>query len=125
MAGANDNLIPLNERTKEEQTRITKMGGKASGVARAKKKTIKELAKALGSMPITDPKKIAVLQKAGIADDDMIQDMAMLYGLEMKAQAGDTNASKLLMELRGEYSTRLEVEPVQPKPLIDLTEGKK
>ena len=38
MAGLNDNLIPMNERTKEEQTRIATMGGKASGKARNYKK---------------------------------------------------------------------------------------
>ena len=38
MAGLNDNLIPLNERTKEEQTKIAKMGGIASGKARNYKK---------------------------------------------------------------------------------------
>ena len=38
MAGKNDNLIPMNERTKAEQTRIATMGGKASGIARNYKK---------------------------------------------------------------------------------------
>lgn len=38
VAGLNDNLIPLNERTKEEQTKIAKMGGIASGKARNYKK---------------------------------------------------------------------------------------
>lgn len=38
MAGLNDNLIPMSERTKEEQTKIAKMGGIASGKARNYKK---------------------------------------------------------------------------------------
>lgn len=38
MAGKNDNLIPMNERTKAEQTRIATMGGIASGKARNYKK---------------------------------------------------------------------------------------
>lgn len=36
------NLIPLNKRTKEEQTQIATKGGKASGEARRKRKTLKE-----------------------------------------------------------------------------------
>ena len=116
------NLVPqAHKLTVEEASR----GGKASGLARAKKRDIRELAKTLGGMRVTNAKKLAIMKAAGIEDDDMINDMAMLFGLEAKAQNGDTAAAKLLMELRGEYSTRLEVEPVQPKPLIDLTEGGK
>lgn len=37
-----ENLIPLNERTKEEQREIARMGGIASGKARAARKTFKE-----------------------------------------------------------------------------------
>ena len=42
MAGT-DNLIPLNQRTKEEQKEITTMGGKASGEARREKRLFKDL----------------------------------------------------------------------------------
>lgn len=38
-----DNLIPMNERTKEEQREIARMGGIASGKARKEKKLLKEL----------------------------------------------------------------------------------
>ncbi len=38
-----ENLIPLNERTKEEQRVIAKMGGIASGKARKEKKMLKDL----------------------------------------------------------------------------------
>jgi hypothetical protein len=38
VAGVNDNLVPLNERTKKEQTKIATMGGIASGKARNYKK---------------------------------------------------------------------------------------
>jgi hypothetical protein len=38
-----ENLIPLNERTKEEQREIARMGGIASGKARQEKKLLKEL----------------------------------------------------------------------------------
>ena len=98
-------------------------GGKASGVARAKKKTLRELAEIIGSMPVKNPKTIAIMEKAGFEPEQMTNDMAMMMGLQLKAQSGDPSAAKLLSELRGQYSTRVEVEPVQPKPLIDLTEA--
>lgn len=37
-----ENLIPLNQRTKSEQRAITSAGGKASGEARRRRKTLKE-----------------------------------------------------------------------------------
>ena len=38
-----DNLIPMSERTKEEQRKIARMGGIASGKARQEKKLLKDL----------------------------------------------------------------------------------
>lgn len=120
MAGA-DNLVPLNERTKEEQRRIATAGGKASGIARAKKRTMREIAEMVATMEVKDPKMLAALHAAGF-QDPISNDDAAFFGLVRKAQSGDPAAMKLLAEMRGQYSTRVEVEPVQPKPLIDLTE---
>lgn len=56
--GAIDNLIPQNQRTKEEQSRIATMGGIASGIARRNKKTMKQaLEEILASMSTEDPTK--------------------------------------------------------------------
>lgn len=124
MAGANDNLVPMPERTKAEQTRIATLGGIASGEARRKKRTMREIAKLVGEMQVTDPKMLAALHAAGFKDP-ITNDDAAFFGLVRKAQSGDPAALKLLAEMRGEYSTRLEVEPIQPKPLIDLTQEDK
>lgn len=122
MADKSDNLVPLNERTKTEQRRIATAGGKASGVARRQKRTLREIAEMVGKMPVTDPQMLDALYKAGFKDP-ITNDDAAFFGLFRKAQSGDANAVKLLAEMRGQYSTRVEVEPVQPKPLIDLTKG--
>lgn len=115
------NLVPqAHKLTVEEASR----GGKASGIARAKKRTLREIAEAIGQMPITSPTLIAMMHEAGFKDP-ITNDDAAFFGMMIKAQKGDPAAMKLLAELRGQYSTRVEVEPVQPKPLIDLTEGKK
>ena len=124
MADKSDNLVPLNERTKTEQRQIAKAGGKASGVARRQKRTMREIAEMVATMEIKDPKMLAALHAAGFKDP-ITNDDAAFFGLIRKAQTGDPAAMKLLAEMRGQYSTRVEVEPVQPKPLIDLTEGKK
>lgn len=124
MADKSDNLVPLNERTKTEQRQIAKAGGKASGVARRQKRTMREIAEMVATMEVKDPKMLAALHAAGF-QDPITNDDAAFFGLIRKAQSGDPAAMKLLAEMRGQYSTRVEVEPVQPKPLVDLTEGKK
>ena len=123
MAGT-ANLVPQSERTKSEQKRIATLGGKASGEARRKKRTMREIAEMVATMELKDPKMLAALHAAGF-QDPITNDDAAFFGLMRKAQSGDPSAMKLLAEMRGEYSTRVEVEPVQPKPLIDLTEAKK
>lgn len=121
MAGT-ANLVPQSERTKSEQKRIATLGGKASGEARRKKRTMREIAEMVATMELKDPKMLAALHAAGFKDP-ITNDDAAFFGLIRKAQTGDPSAMKLLAEMRGQYSTRVEVEPVQPKPLIDLTEG--
>lgn len=118
------NLVPFtSDQSRAEAAKNGRKGGLASGKARAQKKTLRELAEIIGSMPVKNPKTIAIMEKAGFEPEQMTNDMAMMMGLQLKAQSGDPSAAKLLSELRGQYSTRVEVEPVQPKPLIDLTEA--
>lgn len=123
MTGA-ENLVPMNERTKDEQRRIATAGGKASGVARRKKRTLREIAEMIGNMEVKNPKTKAIMEAAGF-EGTPTNDDAAFFGIMLKAQNGDAAAMKFLSEMRGQYSTRVEVEPVQPKPLIDLTEDKK
>lgn len=114
------NLIPNSQRTPEELREMTRKGGIKSGEIRRKKRTMREIAEMVGTMPVTDPKMLAKLHEAGFKDP-ITNDDAAFFGLLRKAQTGDPSAMKLLAEMRGQYSTRVEVEPVQPKPLIDLT----
>ena len=52
---ANDeNLIPMNRRTKSEQRKIATAGGKASGAARRKKRDMRKAAEMLLNMPVSN-----------------------------------------------------------------------
>ena len=113
----------LRKLTTSEAREIGKLGGKASAAAKAKKRTLREIAEMVGTMELKDPKMLAALHAAGFKDP-ITNDDAAFFGLCRKAQSGDPSAMKLLAEMRGQYSTRVEVEPVQPKPLIDLTNNK-
>lgn len=117
------NLIPNESRSPKEVRENGRKGGIKSGEARRKKRTLREIAEMVGTMELKDPKMLSALRAAGF-EDPITNDDAAFFGLIRKAQSGDPSAMKLLAEMRGQYSTRVEVEPVQPKPLIDLTEGK-
>ena len=116
------NLKPI---TSEKMAReLGRKGGIAKAKSMAKKRTMREVAEMVATMELKDPKMLAALHQAGFQDPITNEDAAF-FGLLKKAQTGDPSALKLLAEMRGQYSTRVEVEPVQPKPLIDLTEGEK
>lgn len=102
--GNNNNLIPNSERTPEELRAMTRKGGIASGVARRQKKALREIGEMIGSLEIKSEKNREILRQAGIKDEDMINDVGMLYRLNLKAQQGDTRAIELLAKLRGELA---------------------
>lgn len=82
----NENLIPFNERTEEEQRRIASMGGKASGEARRRKKTMKEQFDLLLSLPIKQDGKIGqkikeVAEDLGIPIEEVDNQMAMCINM--------------------------------------------
>jgi len=125
MAGKTENLVPFtSDQSREKAVANGRKGGIASGEAKRKKRTMREIAEAVATMELKDPKMLAALHAAGF-QDPITNDDAAFFGLIRKAQTGDPQAMKLLAEMRGQYSTRVEVEPVQPKPLIDLTEEAK
>lgn len=124
MAGA-DNLVPFtSDQSHEKAVENGRKGGVASGVAKRKKRTLREIAEMIGNMEVKNPKTKAIMEAAGF-EGTPTNDDAAFFGIMLKAQNGDAAAMKFLSEMRGQYSTRVEVEPVQPKPLIDLTEEKK
>ena len=100
--GGNGNLIPV--RTKEEARVRGRNGGVASGIARRQKKTLREIGEMIGSLDLKSEKNREILRQAGIDDEDMINDVGMLFRLNLKAQQGDTRAIELLAKLRGELA---------------------
>lgn len=122
MADKTENLVPFtSDQSREKAVANGRKGGIASGEAKRKKRTMREIAEMVATMELKDPKMLAALHAAGF-QDPITNDDAAFFGLIRKAQTGDPSAMKLLAEMRGQYSTRVEVEPIQPKPLIDLTE---
>lgn len=65
------NLVPLNKRTKSEQREIARLGGKKSVASRKKKKYIKEQLETLMLLDLTDTTLTNNMLKLGIEEDDM------------------------------------------------------
>ena len=116
------NLRPSEYKLSQEEA---KKGGIASGKARRRKKTLKELGDMIGSLSVKSEKNKAIMREAGIEDEDMIRDTAMLFMLEAKAEKGDTNAIALIAKIRGQLKEQVQAEVAEVKPLVDLTKRAK
>ena len=97
---AQKDLIPLNQRTKEEQKKICSKGGKKSGEVRREQKTYRDMAKAMLSATITDENLLNELKAFGITETDV--KAYTLLGMIKASGNGSHNAFDRLMELIGE-----------------------
>ncbi len=97
----NENLIPFNERTKDEQRRIATAGGIASGAARRRKRSLKEAADLYLSLPVSDKRRWNKVARRYIDPEDIDNQMAMIIGLADAATAGDARAARVIVELLG------------------------
>ena len=94
------NLIPFNQRTESEKREIAKKGGKKSGEVRREQKTYREMAMAMLSAQITDPKMLEEMAKYGIEGTDL--KAYTLLGMIKASGNGSHNAFDRLMMLVGE-----------------------
>ena len=100
-----ENLIPFSKRSKEEAREQGRIGGKASGESRRRKRSLKEAADLFLSLPVTDAKTFNAMAKAGVNPEDTDYQMAVIVGLTMKAIKGDAKAAKTVIDLLGESAT--------------------
>lgn len=90
-----ENLIPLNERTKEAAKAIQVAGGIARGKQQTEQKTMREWARIFGAVPV----KI----KAQDGSDVETTTLGNIVAAQMqKATRGDTKAAKFVADLLGE-----------------------
>ena len=96
------NLIPV--RSTEEARERGRNGGRASGEARRRKKSLREAAELYLSLPVSDKRAWNKLAKDGVDPEDVDNQMAIIAGLSIKAAKGDAKAAKVLFELVGDQS---------------------
>lgn len=95
------NLKPLNTRTKEEQREIQRKGGVASGAARRRKRTERELALMIANSKVVDEDDIRELAECGLEGEDATYLALMLLHLFQKAMNGDIPAIKEYRNIAG------------------------
>ena len=98
------NLIPLNKRGKEEAKKIRQMGQAAQKDRQRAKKTMREYAELLLSLPLNDVRKKNKLAKMGVPAEDIDNKLAVVAALMLEAQAGYVPAAKELRSIIGEDS---------------------
>ena len=104
------NLIPASERTPGERREIAQKAGRASGVARRRKRSMKEAADLYLSLPVSDKRRWNKIARKYVDPEDIDNQMAMIIGLTEAATDGDARAGKLIADLIGEGTPREDAE---------------
>ena len=95
------NLIPNSERTPEQLREMASAGGKASGAARRRKRSLREAADVYLSLPVSDRQRWNRIASCGVDPEDVDNQMAMIIGLTEAATMGDAKAAKVIIDLLG------------------------
>ena len=119
-------------RSGEEAAKNGQKGGIASGVARRRKRSMKEAADYYLSLPETDRRRVNALLRDAVDPEDVDNQMSVVMGIADAAKRGDARAAGVLRKMLGEdkpqnETVRLEEEtPVDDlsKALFELSEGK-
>ena len=97
----NDNLIPMNKRSKDEARENGKKGGIKSGETRRRNRDIKNIVAALLEAK-PDGATVDRLKSMGIEDDNITNKTALVFAMFQEAQQGNVKAFETLMKYAGE-----------------------
>lgn len=112
---ANENLIPFNERTEEEQRKIQRKGGIASGKARREKADLKKKVNQILEMDVFSPQLKEMLEEKGLSATNQT---AVATVLLQKALKGDMRAIELLAKMNGNEGTKDKLDQKEQKERI-------
>ena len=102
---AQEDLIPMSERTKEEQKIIATQGGKASGAARRKKRNMQEFASIILGLAMKSGEVHSVEDITSLADikgKNLTVDQAILLKQAEKALKGDLRSAEFIRDTSGQ-----------------------
>lgn len=98
------NLIRNENLTPSERRESARKAGKASVVARKRKKLLRELVEAYGTLEVSQDEKDE-LSALGIDEKNMSRDMQIVVSLYKKAMNGDVAAFNAIRDIKGEKPT--------------------
>lgn len=105
MAKENKNLIPFNERTEDEQRKIARQGGIASGKSRQEKKTIQKIFSAMCESKCSDiPQFQKIANKLGLQKDASIKELFALVSALNTLKTAKIDDLIKIAELLGEQT---------------------
>ena len=111
------NLIPMDQRSQSEARALGREGGRASGEARRRKKSLREAAELYLSLPVADKRAWNKLARDGVDPEDVDNQMAVIAGLTIKAVKGDAKAAKVLFDLLGEQTGKFSADVAEDDPI--------
>ena len=91
----------LKRPSSEEARELGRRGGVASGIARRRRKALREAADIFLALPLPDKDEVKRLRKLGLGMDDIDVQMGIVARLAQMAMLGDTKAAKLLFDIVG------------------------
>ena len=97
-----NNLIPLNERTKSEQREIAKKGGIASGKARRKKKLLRQILDEIGESRLNTNEAKDIAKALSMNKRDVTYDVAIMFKAVNEAMNGNIKAMEFIRDTRGQ-----------------------
>ena len=111
------NLIPMDRRSKSEARELGREGGRASGVSRRRKRSLREAADLYLSLPVANRKRWNAIAKEGVDPEDIDNQMAMIIGLTQAAMGGDAKAAKIIVDLLPESDGKAPLDQVEDDPI--------
>ena len=109
--GYEENLIPMNERTKEEQRKIARQGGIASGKARKQKADMRKRLQEIVGMALRDGKIDRIKTLADAKNANLSISDALLVKMVLMALNGNIKAMNTLMGMLETDNTEAQEAP--------------
>lgn len=91
----------LKRPSSDEARELGRRGGVASGIARRRRKALREAADVYISLPVQDKRSLNSLLRAGVDEDDADTQMLIISSLVQRAIDGNVRAAKLIFDLVG------------------------
>lgn len=115
-----ENLVPMNKRSKNEARSLGAKGGIASGVSRRRKRDMQQALNAILDMPLKKGKLQQIRNLSEVKGKNITAEQAMLLAMVNKALKGNVQAATWVRDTAGcKPVDRVEIDEVTTAVLTD------